>query len=57
MPAPVPAPEVRVPEDTEDAEEVGGTEIEMVEELESGADVREALDKGRGKVRPKRRIW
>lgn len=57
VPVPVPAPEVRVPEDTEDAEEVGGTEIETVEELESGAEVREALDKGRGKARPKRRVW
>lgn len=57
VPIPVPIPEARVPEDAEDAEEMGGIEIEAVEELDSGAEVREALDNGRGKVRPERRIW
>lgn len=57
VPIPVPTPEARVPEDSEDAEEMGGIEIEAVEELDSGAEVREALDNGRGKVRPERRIW
>lgn len=60
VPIPVPTPEARVPEDAEDAEdaeEMGGIEIEAVEELDSGAEVREALDNGRGKVRPERRIW
>lgn len=54
---PVPMAEAWVPEDAEDAEEMGGIEIEAAEELESGAEVREALDNGRGKVRPERRIW
>lgn len=54
---PVPTPEARVPEDAEEAEEMGGIEIEAAEELDSGAEVREALDSGRGKVRPEQRIW
>lgn len=54
---PVPTAEAWVPEEAEDAEEMGRIEIEAAEELESGAEVREALDNGRGKVRPERRIW
>lgn len=54
---PVPTAEACVPEEAEDAEEMGRIEIEAAEELESGAEVREALDNGRGKVRPERRIW
>lgn len=54
---PVPTAEAKVPEDAEDAEEMGGIEIEVAEQLDSGAEVREALDNGRGKVRHERRIW